>query len=220
MEHSVTSENLALDRQGLHQIVVDRLRKLIVEGRLEAGSRINEKALCEQLQISRTPLREALKVLANEKLVELLPNRGAKVVLLSDREIAEAFEVMARLEAISGELACERITQPELDEIHALHYEMLACYTRKDLPGYYDINMRIHALISKAARNELLQDLYQRVNFRIQSLRFRSNFDETEWAESVQEHTELLEALTKRDGARAAAVLHLHLTKKQRKLKL
>src|SRR5450830_1512845 len=126
-----------LERQRLHDTVVDHLRNLIVEAVLIPGTKLNERELCETLGISRTPLREALKVLAAEGLIEISPNRGASVSKMSETEIWETFELMSGLEAMSGELACERITPVEVAEIKALHYAMLACKAQNDLPGYY-----------------------------------------------------------------------------------
>src|ERR1700740_1194305 len=97
-----------VERQRLHDTVVDPLRTFIVEGMLEPGTKLNERELCERLGISRTPLREALKVLAAEGLVEISQNRGATVSKMSEAEIWETFEVMSGLEAFSGELACQR----------------------------------------------------------------------------------------------------------------
>jgi DNA-binding GntR family transcriptional regulator len=99
--------------------LADRLRDMIIEGELPAGTRLNERALCDRLGASRTPLREAFRLLAADHLVELQPNRGATVVSLSDDDIRESFEVMGALEALSGELACQRITAEEVAEIKA-----------------------------------------------------------------------------------------------------
>ena len=99
-----------VERQRLHDTVVEHLRNFIVEGLLAPGVKLNERTLCETLGISRTPLREALKVLASEGLIDILPNRGASVSQMSEAEIRETFELMSGLEAFSGELACERIT--------------------------------------------------------------------------------------------------------------
>src|SRR6478736_8247169 len=111
----------AFERQRLHDSVVDDLRNIIVEGVLKAGTKLKERELCETLGISRTPLREAFKVLAAEGLVEISPNRGATVSSLSATEVQDMFELMGGLEAFSGQLACERITPVELAEIKALH---------------------------------------------------------------------------------------------------
>ncbi len=143
MSTNPTTPSQAVDRQILHVAVAQRLRTMIMEGDLAPGTRLNERVLCDLLQVSRTPLREAFKVLAGDGLVTLLPNRGAEVVVLSQEAINHLFEMMGALEAMSGELACQRITDAELNEIRALHYEMLACHARRDLPNYYALNRRI-----------------------------------------------------------------------------
>lgn len=216
--HTILQMNLpnqtVVTRRALHATVFARLRDMIVEGELAPGVRLNERVLCEKLGVSRTPLREAMKMLAAEGLLTLLPNRGAMVPELSAEEIRHTFELMAALEAANGELACARITEAELDEIRALHYEMLACYARRDLPGYYRRNHAIHALINLAARNPVLTQTYRTINARIQALRFRSNFNREKWEAAVEEHEQMIDALAKRDGARMRALLAQHLAHK------
>jgi DNA-binding GntR family transcriptional regulator len=192
----------------------EHLRELIIEGELAPGTRLNERALGERLGISRTPLREALRVLAAEGLVLLHPNRGAQVVSLSGDDVRESFEVMSSLEALSGELACQRITDAEVAEIKALTFEMLACHARADLPAYYRLNRRIHDQINRAARNALLERTYRTLNLRIQALRFRSNFERGKWNRAAREHLAMVEALEARDGAALAALLRSHLYQK------
>ncbi|MGO4325799.1 MULTISPECIES: GntR family transcriptional regulator [unclassified Cupriavidus] len=210
-----TPEAIAVDRQILHVAVAQRLRTMIVEGELAPGTRLNERVLCDQLQVSRTPLREAFKVLASDGLITLLPNRGAEVVQLSRETIDNLFEMMGGLEAMSGELACQRITPAELTEIRALHFEMLACHARRDLPNYYSLNRRIHDAINAAARNPILEETYRRINLRIQALRFRSNFDQDKWDLAVREHGAMLDALAARDGATLREILRQHLKNKR-----
>ncbi|MGO4810049.1 GntR family transcriptional regulator [Cupriavidus sp. 2MCAB6] len=202
-------------RQRLHDAVVDHIRSLIVEGKLVAGQKMNERELCEVFGISRTPLREAMKVLAAEGLIELTPNRGASVASMSAPEIREAFEVLGGLEALAGQLACERMTDAELLEIRRLHHDMIACRTRNDLAGYYARNQTIHDRINEAARNSALRQIYQTVNRRLQALRFRSNFQAPKWDSAVQDHTQMLLALEARDGARLAGILQRHLLDKR-----
>lgn len=194
--------------------VAERLREMITEGELAPGARLNERALCDRLGVSRTPLREAFRALAADGLVELQPNRGAQVVALSAAGIRESFEVMAALEALSGELACGRIADGEVAEIKALTFEMLACHARADLPAYYRLDRAIHDRINAAAGNGLLRRMYVSLNRRIQSLRFRSNFDRGKWDRAAREHAQMVEALEARDGARLAALLRRHLQQK------
>ncbi len=204
-----------IDRQGLASAVTVRLRDMIIEGTLAAGTRLNERVLCEQLAVSRTPLREAFKVLAGEGLIELLPNRGAQVAELSLTDIEHTFEVLGALEGLSGRLACQRITEEEITEIRALHYEMLAAHARRDLAAYYKINHAIHDLINAAAGNAVLTATYQQMNARIQNLRFRSNFNQDKWDAAMKEHSAMLDALERRDGQALHAILEHHLLTKR-----
>jgi DNA-binding GntR family transcriptional regulator len=215
MNTFTSSEALAVDRQILHVAVAQRLRTMIVEGELAPGARLNERVLCDQLQVSRTPLREAFKVLAADGLIRLLPNRGAEVVQMTPEFVESVFELMGGLEAMSGELACQRITDDELAEIRALHFEMLACHARRDLPSYYKFNQRIHDAINAAARNPVLQETYRKINLRIQSLRFRSNFDQDKWDTAVREHSAMLDALSQRDAETLRTILKQHLANKR-----
>jgi len=211
----VSADRPPIAPSALHDAVVGHLRALIVEGRLMPGQRLNERILCEQLKVSRTPLREAYKVLAAEGLVRLLPNRGAEVLRLTETEVIELFELIGGLEALSGELACARIDAAQLAEIRALHFEMLACHARHDLAPYFDLNRRIHEAISGAAGNSMLVETYKRVNMRCQSLRYRSNFDQEKWDAAVADHAAMLEALEQRDGVRMRALMTAHLTAKR-----
>jgi DNA-binding GntR family transcriptional regulator len=213
-EHPTESAEHADHATTLPASVADRLRELIIEGELTAGTRLNERALCERMNVSRTPLREALRLLASEGLVQIQPNRGAQVVELSEQDIRESFEVMSALEALSGELACRRITEAELAEVRALTYEMLACHARRDLPAYYRLNRAIHERINRAAGNRLLGQVYATLNLRIQNLRFRLNFDAGQWETAAREHAEMVEALGERDSARMANLMRRHLKHK------
>jgi DNA-binding GntR family transcriptional regulator len=204
-----------LERLRLHDTVVDHLRNFVVEGLLAPGVKLNERKLCETLGISRTPLREALKVLAAEGLIEISPNRGASVSQMTELEIREMFELMSGLEAFSGELACERITPAEIAEIKALHYAMIACRAQNDLSGYYSRNQAIHDKINEAARNSALRQTYVSINRRLQALRFRSNFQTPKWDSAIREHEEMLEALDARDGRRMSDILRKHLLSKR-----
>jgi DNA-binding GntR family transcriptional regulator len=205
----------SIDRLGLSVAVGARLREMIVEGTLAPGTRLNERMLCEQLNVSRTPLREAFKTLAVEGLIVLQPNRGAVVAQMSVPEIEQTFEVMGAMEGLSGELACARATDAEIAEVKALHFEMLAAHARRDLPTYYKLNHAIHDRINAMARNGVLTETYQQINARIQSLRFRSNFNQDKWDAAVREHGAMLEALERRDGNALRLILQQHLRNKR-----
>jgi DNA-binding GntR family transcriptional regulator len=211
----MSADVIAIPRAALHEQVAQRLRQMLVENRIAPGAKLNERELCEVLSVSRTPLREAIKMLAAEGLVELVPNRGAIALALTETDVVNTFEVMAGLEAQSGELAARRVTDEELAEIRALHYEMMAAYTRRDLSGYYALNARIHRAINAAAKNPVLTATYNQVNARLQALRFRSNQDGAKWKRAVGEHDKMIEALSARDPAAMREVLLTHLNNKR-----
>src|ERR1700737_3739452 len=123
--HDTSSRNGA---KPLHQGVLASLRDLIIHNELAPGKRLNERILCERLKVSRTPLREALKVLSHEGLVEILPNRGARVVSLALEDVRHLFEVIAGLEALAGRLACQRITDAEICDLKSIHFQMQASF--------------------------------------------------------------------------------------------
>jgi DNA-binding GntR family transcriptional regulator len=204
----------------LHGEVLSRLRDYIVEGSLAEGERIPERELCEMFGISRTPLREALKVLASEGLLDLLPNRGARVRALTTRDLTELFDVMGGLEAVAGRLACENITEEEIAEIERLHYEMYGCYLRRDLHGYFQFNQSIHQRIVAAARNAILSSTYASFAGRLRRVRFSANMarDRDRWSEAMREHETILDALRRKAGDELSDILFHHLRNKRRAL--
>lgn len=203
----------------LHEDVANKLRALIFDGKLADETRIPEKQLCERFGISRTPLREALKVLAQEGLISLLPNRGARVVKLKPSDIDEVFPVMGALEAVAGEAACRFITDEEIAEIRALHYQMALHHTRGERADYFRLNQQIHEKILKAARNPTLSQVYKSLSLRIRRARYVANIPRQRWDQAMQEHETILEALAARDGTRLAGLLKTHLLNKSEVVK-
>ena len=199
------------ERRLLHESAVDRLRDMIVQGALAPGAKLNERELCEKLGVSRTPLREALKVLSTEGLVELLPNRGAVVATLTERMVREIFAVMGALEALAGELACRNMTAAQLNEIRALHYQMLAHHARGELAAYFRCNQDIHLAIVEASGNATLAASYRSLNAHVRRARYMANLSQARWDQAVAEHESILEALGNRDAAALQDLLKNHL---------
>lgn len=200
-----------IPRKSLHQETARRIRALILEGELEPGVRIGEQALCARFGVSRTPVREALKALASEGLVTIVPNRGATVSQLSETELAETFAVMGALEGLAGELACASMTDGEIAEIARLHGLMLEHYRARDMPRYFSVNQQIHDAIMDGARNAVLKAQYGQLAGRIRLARYRANMSECRWAAAVAEHEQILRALQDRDGERLSRLLRGHL---------
>lgn len=207
-------EAVPISRRPLHEEATDRLRDLIVQGKLAAGARLNERLLTAQLGVSRTPLREAFKVLATEGMVELLPNRGAIVAPMDPVRLSETLAVMGALEALAGELACEHATEAQLNEIRALHFEMLAYHARGDLAGYFKFNQAIHLKIVKYSGNAVLFNTYRHLNGNVRRARYMANLSKERWDAAVREHGEILAALGARDVGRIRRLLSDHLANK------
>jgi DNA-binding GntR family transcriptional regulator len=206
----------AIPRKTLHEELVERLRDILIEGDLEAGSKVPERELCERLGVSRTPLREALKVLAVDGLLSLIPNRGAVVRGITVDEINELFPIIGALEALAGELACACISGEEIEAIKTLHENMLVEYQARNLSGYFHYNQLIHEAILAASHNQILIEQYKTLSTRLRRARYFANLSKPRWAEAVAEHVDMLDALLHQDAARLGAILRSHLDRKHR----
>ncbi|UYN93581.1 MAG: GntR family transcriptional regulator [Enhydrobacter sp.] len=205
---------LAISRTTLPEAAAERLRTLIIEGVLAPGARLNERELSERLGVSRTPLREAFRMLAAEGLLAQLPNRGVQVVALSREDVRHAFEVMASLEGLAGELAAGRVTDRDIVDLRTLQADMEVAHERRDLPTYYGINRAIHDRINAIAGNPVLTQSYRTLNARLHALRFRSNLNCRKWDKAVAEHRSMVAALAARDSDRLRDLLVKHLRAK------
>jgi DNA-binding GntR family transcriptional regulator len=199
----------------LHYEVVARIRQMLLDGEIPPGAKVPEKELSMRLAISRTPLREALKVLAAEHLVVLTPNRGARAALLTLENVRDLFELCGSLEALAGELACARISQEALAEIDALHAQMMAAYQAGALADYYRANRAIHEAIVTAAGNRELSAVYETVAARIRRVRFVAPPIGDHWRLAVLEHEAILNCLHRRDSAAIGLILRNHLRNRQ-----
>lgn len=206
---------LGISRRYLHDEVADRMRALIQSGEMEPKARINEAELTERFGISRTPLREAIKILATEGMLELLPNRGARVASISEFEIEDMLEVIAGLEATAGDLACRTVADPEIDAIQAEHDAMVAAWEAGDEAGYFERNRRIHEAIMAASRNAILAGLYQSLSGRIQRSRYCAHQTADQWSRAVAEHGRMIALLRARDGDGLAVLMREHIRGKK-----
>jgi DNA-binding GntR family transcriptional regulator len=207
---SGAAEPLPISRRSLHREVNDRLRDMIVEGILAAGSRIDEKRLCEELGVSRTPLREALKVLASEGLIELRPNRGARVTRIDAETVEDLFEVVCALERFAGELAAKRASDADLARLGTMHERMVRHFENRQRARYFSLNHEIHKTIVAMAGNATLVEHHANVMVNIRRARYMAITSQERWEESVGEHAGILDALANRDGARAGRLIFQH----------
>ena len=192
--------------------IAQALQTEIFEGGFANGDRLNETALAQRFGVSRTPLREALKILATSGMVEQIPNRGVFIRQPGPVELLNMFEVMSELEAICGRLAAKRITTEALDQLHQVSEQCQQAKERNDPDDYYLHNETFHQIIYQQSGNAFLEQetlkLQQRLQpFRRMQLRYRGRL-----AQSLNEHETIVQALVDGDAPRAEAALRDHVT--------
>jgi DNA-binding GntR family transcriptional regulator len=201
----------SIGQQSLHDELLNRLRKMIIDGQFVPGDKIPERQLCDQFGVSRTPLREALKVLAAEGLVQLAPNRGAMVASLTPEEWEECLPMIATVESLAGELACASITDDEISAIKGFHAGMLAAYAANNLDALLAMNREFHRGIVAAGRNQLLAAIHDNLFFRAGRYRLAPHRSKEKTAKALADHEDIIEALEARQSQRLAGLLQRHI---------
>jgi len=200
-----------ISRHSLHGELTERLRDMIIEGQLLPGTRINEGPLGKALGVSRTPMREAIKFIASEGLIDLVPGRGAVIKTLTQRDVREMLEVLCGLETLAARIGCRVATPGQIAAIEALHRQMMVCYDRRDRLEYYKLNQAIHTGIVQLADNKFLATSHAAIQARLKRIRFLGNAAPEKWDGAVAEHQVMIAALLARDADRLSAVLTEHL---------
>ena len=190
--------------------VAERIREMIIQDELPPGAPVRERALAERLEVSRTPLREAIKILSAEGLVEVQPHRGAVVADPSNEELRGLVELLGVLEAFAAELACRNRTDAELQELRALQDEMMAAYTRDDRLGYFRCNQGHSSGHRQGISQSCADHHHGVVNARLYRARYICNLRTRRWASALQEHEDMLQALEARDEAKISGILRNH----------
>lgn len=205
-EHAI----LPVVRHSLHDELVERIRDMIIEGQLEPGSRIHEGQLGLALGVSRTPLREALKFVASEGLIDLVPGRGGVVRRLTPQDVRHMLDVLIALETLAGRQACRCATDARIAEVRSLHEQMMRFYASRQRLEYYKLNQAVHTAIIALAGNDFLASMHGSIQSRLKRIRFIGNETPDHWAGAVREHIDMIEALEKRDEAALTEVLTRH----------
>ncbi|WAP67602.1 GntR family transcriptional regulator [Jiella pelagia] len=211
---SLLDPDKTLVRPALSMEISDRMRRMIMEGELEPGAKVPEKALTEHFGVSRTPIREAVKILAHEGLVELVQNRGAIVAPQTADELCELFPVIAALEGAAGELAAANASDGAIAALGAHCRALRAAYEAADRPTYFDINQMIHAGIMQAAGNPTLARHHATLANRVYRARYQANLSKDRWHTATIEHEAIQAALEARDGKRLGELMREHLMHK------
>jgi len=202
--------NQPIARQSLHDEVVGRVRDMIVEGGLPAGQSIQERELAGSLGVSRTPLREALKVLASEGLVELIPQRGAVVKVFTPKDAQDMLSLIALLEEHAAGCTVGA-GDAEIGAILEMHERMRGHFERRERAQYFQLNQDIHNAIVSAAHNETLNMLHAILRTRMRRIRYIGNAGAENWAAAMREHEEFIAALRMRDGSTLGRLLREHI---------
>ncbi|MBH9553101.1 GntR family transcriptional regulator [Inhella gelatinilytica] len=197
-----------LAHRALYEEVADHVRQRILARQLEPGGWIDELALCRELGISRTPMREALKVLAAEGLVTMRVRRGAYVTEMSERDVREAYQLLALLEADAAAQLAKRLTDVDKQELATLHRDLESAAGNRD--AFFLANERFHLRLLEMEGNRLRQQMVQDLRRLMKLNRHHSLFHQGRLDESLQEHRDILSALIANDAPLAAERMRAH----------
>lgn len=191
--------------------VAFRIREMIRQGVLSKGEKIKEADLCDKIGVSRTPVREALRTLSSEGLIDLVPQKGAFVSEPPIERVKEMLDLMALLEGEAARIAVNKMTAGELDKIKAMHDELEANYENKDIEGYIQANFRYHRYIQELTGNEVLSEVIDSLRDKVSLYRSRQLHIKGRFKKSLQEHRDLMSAFESRDVKKAETLMKKHL---------
>ena len=200
----------AISRPRLHDEVTARLRDLIVENQLRPGERVPELEIAARLGVSRTPIREALKVLAAEGLVEMQPLRGAIVRAFSAKDAQDMLRVIALLEEFAAREACSA-PQERIDAVLAMHAQMREHFHKRERQPYFALNQRFHEEVVALAANDTLSSTHAALAQRMRRIRYVGNSVPDNWGAAMAEHEAMAQALAARDADAMAQAMREHL---------
>lgn len=202
-----------IQKKTLHEEIANNLREMIMSGELREGDKIRENELCDLMGISKTPLREALRVLSAEGLIRLIPNRGSFVTTPTFEEIKEMFDVMVALEGVCARTAVEKMSDQDFVKLDNLHRKLEQNFKRKDQKEYIHQNNLYHAFVQELAGNKTLNQIVNGLRQKILLYRFQSLNLPGRFEQSIKEHRSLLAAFRNRDSGKAESLMKSHLKK-------
>ncbi|WP_050999062.1 GntR family transcriptional regulator [Limnohabitans sp. Rim47] len=204
----------------MHDQVAQQLRDLIFGGELSPGAFVDETLLCEQLAVSRTPLREALKVLTAEGLIRHEPRRGCFVNQVSEQDLDEIFPVIALLEGRCAFEATQQATDADIATLDVLHHQLEDSAAHGLIPQYYAANYAIHEAIIAMAGNKWLAQVIGDLRKILKLARLQQLNAPGRLSQSLNEHMVIFAALKARDAEGADAAMRNHLTQQREALRL
>jgi DNA-binding GntR family transcriptional regulator len=187
-----------------------QLEGAIAAGHLEPGSRLDEQEIAQRFGVSRTPVREAFRLMAANNLVELRGRQGATVRAIKAEALIEMFQVMAELEGLCARLAARRVSQAWGSEISAIHQRLVASGETGDIDVFYDVNQEFHEAIYEASRNAFLADQTRRLRNQVAAYRRRVTRMPNRIADTVREHEAIMQAILAHDPDLAHSTMRDH----------
>lgn len=195
----------------LRELVLEALREAILNGTLQPRERLMEIQLADELGVSRTPIREALRKLELEGFIIMVPRKGAYVADFSLRDLEDIFEVRKSLEGLAAELAAERVTEEELIKLEQLLKEKSKAIENNDMQKLLDVDTAFHEKLYEASRNERLRSMISNLREQIERFRIASLQYPGRMKRSLEEHYQILDAIQRRDGETANRLAHAHI---------
>jgi DNA-binding GntR family transcriptional regulator len=203
----------------LAQKAANKIREMIRKGALKKGDKILEAPMCQAMGVSRTPLREALRILSSEGLVQLIPNKGATVAQPSIKDIEEMFFVMSILEGTCARLCAEKMDHKGLKRLDYLYGKLEEHCQAEDREKYMAVNRSFHSLVQELAGNKVLSEVINGLRQKILLYRYRQIYQPNRLQESIQEHRDLQQAFRERGPEAAERFMKAHLTRQFNALK-
>lgn len=195
----------------LRELVFESLREAIIGGQLRPGERMMEIQLAEEMGVSRTPVREAIRKLELEGLVVMIPRKGAYVAGLSLKDITDVFEIRRAVEGLAAELAAERITDDELETLERYLVIIAEQIEEGDLNKVVETDTKFHTLLYQASRNNRLTQIINNLREQIQRFRTTSLAYPGRMKNALEEHRRIVEAISSRDGEQARRIAQEHI---------
>ena len=195
----------------LRELVFESLREAIISGQLSPGERMMEIQLAEEMGVSRTPVREAIRKLELEGLVVMIPRKGAYVSGLSLKDVADVFEIRGALEGLAAELAADRITDEELENLERYLVKISEDIEHGDLSRVVETDTDFHTLLYQASRNNRLSQIINNLREQIQRFRTTSLSLPGRMKTALEEHRKIVEAISSRDGELARKLAQEHI---------
>ena len=202
----------------LRDVVFNTLRKAILTGQLKPGERLMEVHLAGKLGVSRTPIREAMRKLELEGLVVMIPRRGAEVAQITEKSLSDVLEVRRALDALSVELACDRITEEEIEALKKACDEFEKAAKGKDVSVIARADVALHDIIVQAAGNQRLEQLVNNLAEQMYRYRFVYIKDESQHDRLIDEHREIYESIASHDKERALRAAKLHIDNQEKSI--